>query len=42
MEAAARLVGKTPVGKALLPFRFGDIKLFVCQKANPAGALAAD
>jgi SAM-dependent methyltransferase len=36
MKAVAGLVGRTPLGRSLLPFRFGDIKLFVCRKTNRA------
>ena len=37
MRSAARALGMTPAGRLQVPFRFGDIKLFVCRKANPAG-----
>lgn len=34
MKWAGRAIGKTAVGRWLLPFRFGDIQLFVCQRAD--------
>jgi SAM-dependent methyltransferase len=32
------LAGKVPIGRAEIPFRFGDIKLFVCRKVAEAPA----
>ena len=45
MGRAARIIGKTRAGKLLVPFHFGDIKLFVCRKVRDVelkkGALQA-
>ncbi len=35
-EAARALIDKTPLRAVKLPFRFGDIKLFVCEKVREA------
>jgi hypothetical protein len=32
------VVAKTPMAKAFIPFRFGDIQLFVCEKLRDVGA----
>jgi SAM-dependent methyltransferase len=34
LEHAGRLLADTAPGKALVPFRFGDIKLFVCKQVD--------
>jgi 2-polyprenyl-3-methyl-5-hydroxy-6-metoxy-1,4-benzoquinol methylase len=33
-DALRRLVASTPLGKVYIPFRFGDIQLYVCEKVN--------
>jgi dolichol-phosphate mannosyltransferase len=33
-DALRRLVAKTPLGRVYIPFRFGDIRLYVCEKVN--------
>ncbi len=37
-EVARRLVATTPLGRAHIPFRFGDIRLFVCEKVREVEA----
>lgn len=34
MKSAGRLIGRTFVGKFQVPFRFGDIQLFVCRRVD--------
>jgi dolichol-phosphate mannosyltransferase len=40
-EAVRALVEKTPLRSAYIPFRFGDIKLFVCEKVREVHAGAS-
>jgi dolichol-phosphate mannosyltransferase len=40
-DAARSVIAKTPLGKAFIPFRFGDIQLYVCEKVRELAVPAA-